>query len=139
MLEPLQVYTERGVELSDRSREHHGAPPGVFLDDCEAMGGGKCLDRSHVSAVGTKLPLEFLTRKMAAALTPPAEPGYPMLQRVGVATAEKHADLHSLRRIGLADGRRPGQWFSFTALQWILCHFAIPLPLLAAERPAMCA
>ncbi len=111
----------------------------MFLDDREAMGGGKFLDRGDVSAVGAKLPLEFLTGEMAAARLAPAELGHPLLQRVGVATAEKHADLQSLRRIGLADGRRPGQWFSFTALQWILCHFAIPLPLLAAERPAMCA
>src|SRR5271154_1839575 len=87
MLEPLQVHAERGVELSYGCREHHGAPPGVFLDDREAVGAGKFLDRCHIGVVGAKLLLEFVTREMAACPTAPCVRRDPLLQRIGIATA----------------------------------------------------
>ena len=107
MLEPLQVDTERGVELSDRAREHHGAAPGVFLDDRKSVGGGKSLDRSDVRAVGAKLLLECLTGEMAACPIASGELRHPLPQRIGVVAAEKHANLEPLRGVGLADGLRP--------------------------------
>ena len=113
MLEPLQLHAERGIELRDRPREHHCAPAGVLLHDCKPVRLGEFPDRCDILGVGTELPVELLAGEMAAGALPTGELLYFLLQRIGVAAAEQHADAHS-RRASVRSLKRKYGMFTVT-------------------------